>query len=93
MSEQAQEIEALLKARLKPISLHVEDQSWQHAGHAGAKETGGGHFRVAIVAACFAGLSRIQRHRLVYEALKDKFGPAIHALSIHARVPGEEAAK
>lgn len=47
------------------------DESAQHAGHAGARETdspsGETHFRVALVSPNFEGLATIKRHRLVYQ--------------------------
>ncbi len=51
--------------------------------------TGGGdHFDVEIVAPQFAGLSMIEQHRLVYDALGDKVGYEIHALGLRTRAPG-----
>jgi BolA protein len=80
----------LIRARLgalEPAELEIRDDSAQHAGHAGAKE--GGHYAVRIVAPCFAGLSTMQRHRLVYDAIGDLPGSRIHALSISAKTPDE----
>jgi BolA protein len=74
-------------ASLAPDSLDIRDDSARHAGHAGARE--GGHFAVAIVSARFAGLSTMQRHRLVYDAVGDLMRNGIHALSISARTPEE----
>jgi stress-induced morphogen len=48
--------------------------------------TGGGdHFRATVVAQAFAGLSRIQQHRLVYDVFGDEIGGPIHALSLTTR--------
>jgi stress-induced morphogen len=45
--------------------------------------TGGGdHFRAVVTADAFAGLSRIQQHRMVYEVFGDEIGGPIHALSL-----------
>ena len=85
MSQRADEIYQRLMQAFSPSELRVEDESWKHAGHAGAKESGGGHFVVHITAAAFAGKSRIDCHRLVNQALKDQFGSKIHALSIYAK--------
>lgn len=74
-------------APLEPIHLEIRDDSRRHAGHAGAKE--GGHFVLAIVAPRFAGLSTMQRHRLVYDAVGDLRQAGIHALSISAKTPEE----
>jgi len=85
VSARSDEIHKLLMQAFKPSALQVEDESWKHAGHAGAKESGGGHFVVHITAEKFSGKSRIACHRMVNQALKDKFGPLIHALSIHTK--------
>jgi len=81
----ADKIHHILSKAFNPEALHIEDESWKHAGHAGAKESGGGHFVVHITAAVFAGKTRIACHRMINQALKDEFGPLIHALSIHAK--------
>ena len=82
-------IRAALDAALAPVSLEVRDDSARHAGHEGARD-GRGHFDVDIVSDVFAGLAPLARHRRVYAALGDMMTTDIHALSIRARVPGEE---
>lgn len=50
--------------------------------------TGGGdHFRAEVVSDRFAGLSRIEQHKLVYDVFGDEVGAAIHALSIKTSIP------
>jgi BolA protein len=84
----AQQIETALRATLAPMQdLQVINESHLHAGHAGAGE--GSHFRVRIVSAQLAGLSRVARHRLVYDALRDVIPQGVHALAIEARSPAE----
>lgn len=78
-----EEIRARLQQALAPAQLEVLDEGHLHIGHAGA---GSGHFRVRIASAAFAGKTRIQQHRLVYDALADLMGNGIHALAIEARV-------
>jgi BolA family transcriptional regulator, general stress-responsive regulator len=73
---------------LEPELLEIEDESHLHAGHAGARD-GRGHFRVTVVSEAFTGLSRIARHRLVYEAVGALMETDIHALTIQAFAPGE----
>jgi BolA protein len=73
---------------LEPELLEIEDESHLHAGHAGARD-GRGHFRVTVVSEAFTGLSRIARHRLVYEAVGALMETDIHALTIQAFSPGE----
>ena len=81
------EIERRLVAQLAPLSLAIDDDSAQHVGHVGAQ--GGGHYRVRIVADRFAGLPRVARHRLVYDAVSDLMQGAVHALAIEALTPDE----
>ena len=83
----AADIERELRATLQPELLDVQDDSHLHAGHAGARE--GRHFSVRIVSGRFAGLSRVARHRLVYDALRALIPRGIHALAIDARAPQE----
>ena len=87
MSVAAKDITTALAAALAPTTLDVQDDSHLHAGHAGARE--GRHFSVRIVSARFEGLSRVARHRLVYDALHSLMPRGIHALAIDARVPDE----
>lgn len=81
-------IRKVLQDTFAPTHLDIIDESYKHAGHAGAKD-GGGHFIVHIQADAFTGLSRVQKHRLVNEATQHLFGSTIHALSIQARGPHE----
>ena len=95
MNVSSENIDAILRTSLTPAELEVQDDSHLHAGHAGAKE--GRHFSVRVVSERFAGLSRVARHRLVYDALKSQIqgdaggssGGNIHALAIDARTPSE----
>jgi len=76
-------LEARLRERLAPTRLEVIDESADHAGHAGSNGTGfGTHFRVRIASPHFDGRSRVQRHRLVYDALQDFIDGGLHALAI-----------
>jgi acid stress-induced BolA-like protein IbaG/YrbA len=52
----------------------------------------GAHFEAVIVAAAFAGQSRVKRHQLVYAALGDRMREEIHALSMTTLTPEEWAA-
>jgi BolA protein len=83
----AQRIEAALRAAFAPSVLEIRDDSAQHAGHAGARE--GSHYTVILVSERFAGLSRVARHRLVYDSLGPLMRAGIHALAIEARTPDE----
>ncbi len=86
----AERIDSVLRAALQPLhSLQVINESHLHAGHAGAGE--GSHFRVKLVSEQLTGLSRVARHRLVYDALRDVIPQGVHALAIEARSPSEAA--
>ena len=65
------DIKSRIEAAIPGARAEVED--W----------TGGGdHFRATVVAPAFAGLSRIEQHRLVYEIFGEEIGGPIHALSL-----------
>ncbi len=72
------EIEAMISAALPGASVEVVD------------ETGAGdHLRATVAAAQFAGLSRLDQHRLVKAAVKERFEDGtIHALSVKTTIPG-----
>jgi len=79
----SQQIHARLLERLQPTELRVIDESADHAGHVGANESGQGtHMRVCIASPMFVGISRVQRHRLVYDSLQDFIDQGLHALAI-----------
>ena len=84
----AEEIELRLRAALAPTRLEVQDDSHLHAGHAGARE--GRHFTVRVTSPRFAGLSRVARHRLVYDSLGPLGAQGVHALAIVAQAPDED---
>ena len=85
-------IEKKLGEGLAPRRLSVVDESHRHAGHAGAPDGGESHFRVEVVAAAFAGLSRVARQRLVYGLLAEELKGPIHALALRTLTPEEDAA-
>jgi BolA protein len=74
-------------APLNPVTLELRDESGQHAGHAGARPSGGSHWQLTIVSEAFRGKSAVARHRMVYEALGDLMKRDIHALRIEASEP------
>ena len=88
MTERQQRVERVLRERLDAQHLEIEDESHRHAGHAGAR-AGGSHYRLTIVAECFAGRSRLERHRILYDALGSMMEGEIHALAIRAFTPEE----
>jgi len=87
-TERIEAIRQRIVASLAPSELEVTDESHLHRGHAGARD-GRGHFRVRVVAERFAGLDRLARHRLVYDALGVLMQTDIHALAISATTAAE----
>jgi BolA protein len=83
----ADEMAARLRAALAPSILDVQDDSHLHAGHAGARE--GRHFTVRLTCSRFTGLTRLARHRLVYDSLGPLAAQGVHALAIVAKAPDE----
>jgi len=75
-------------ASLAPLDLAIEDDSARHAGHPGAA-AGGGHYNLRMTSPRFEGKSRIERHRLVYDALADLMQREVHALAMVLLAPGE----
>jgi BolA family transcriptional regulator, general stress-responsive regulator len=84
-----QRIVARLTEALDPILLDVVDESDRHAGHAGAREGAGTHFRIRVVSAQFERTSRVDRHRLIYELLRAEFADGLHAVALVAKAPRE----
>jgi BolA protein len=78
-----------LMVGLRPTRLDVINESELHAGHRNSPGTGESHFRVLVVSGMFSGKSRVERHRLVNELLKDELAGGIHALALSTLAPGE----
>ncbi|XP_048129391.1 sufE-like protein 1, chloroplastic/mitochondrial isoform X3 [Rhodamnia argentea] len=90
LGSRGQRIREKLEKELSPIELHVEDVSYQHAGHAGSRGSDGEtHFNLRVVSKEFEGKSLVKRHRLVYDLLQEELQSGLHALSIVAKTPAE----
>jgi BolA protein len=76
-----------LNSLFSPESLLVEDDSARHAGHAGAHPNGETHYTITIQSQIFVGLSRIEIHRKINDALASEFESGLHALSIKVTKP------
>lgn len=88
-TEMVHDMERILRERFQPLLLKIDDDSARHAGHPGRQAHGGGHYKVRMVSPLFSGMGRLQRHRLVHEALK-VLGPGrIHALALVVLAPEE----
>lgn len=72
----AEEIERLIKAALPQAEVEIRDLAGDND-----------HFAAHVVAPEFAGKSRVQQHKLVYEALGGRMGGELHALQLTTQVP------
>lgn len=72
----AAEIEALIKAALPDAQVELEDMAGD-----------GDHYRAHVASATFAGKSRVQQHKMVYDALGGRMGGELHALQLSTSVP------
>ncbi len=79
-----------LTTQFAPIRLEIEDESYRHAGHAGARPEGETHFAVTIVSAAFVGETRVSRQRLVCQTLAEELATRVHALSLTTLAPDED---
>jgi len=77
-------IAQILSESLSVVHIQIVDDSDQHVGHPEAVKSGGGHFSVLIVANDFQGKKLMERHRMVYAALKEELKSQVHALRIKA---------
>jgi BolA protein len=84
-----QQIRETLMVALEPTRLDVINESHLHAGHASSPGTGESHFRLLVVSQKFADRNRLERHRLVNDALGSLLRDRIHALAIKTFAPGE----
>lgn len=83
-------MEYRLTEAFSPERLEVVNESHLHAGHQPGFDGGGEtHMRIRIVSAQFAGKTRIARHRMVNDLVKEEFDAGLHALAIEAAAPGE----
>jgi len=75
-----------IQTALAPDSLEVINQSHLHQGHAGDDGSGESHFKLIVVWKGFEKYNRIERHRLIYDALGSQLTAQIHAIQIICRV-------
>ena len=76
MAMAAADIEALIRDAMPDADVTITDLAGD-----------GDHYAARIVSAAFAGKTRVQQHKLVYEALGGRMGGELHALQLHTTVP------
>lgn len=84
MSIQAQ-LEKRLTDSFEPMHLEVINESYMHNVPEGSES----HFKVVVVAEAFENQPRVQRHRLINDAVVEELKAGIHAFSINAMTPAE----
>jgi stress-induced morphogen len=76
MAMDAVEIERLIKEALPGAVVVIEDLRGD-----------GDHYAAHVTAGQFAGMSRIQQHQMVYQALRGRMGDQLHALALQTAIP------
>jgi BolA protein len=84
-----QSLREKLMVELRPTRLDVINESELHAGHRNSPGTGESHFRILVVSAAFTGKSRVDRHRIVNDLLREEIKSGVHALALATVAPGE----
>ena len=69
------EIEQLIKASLPDAQVEIIDLAGDN-----------NHFSAHVISSAFKGKSRIQQHKMVYDALGDKMGGILHALALKTSI-------
>jgi BolA protein len=77
-----EEMEARLRAEFAPARLEILDESEAHRGHAGYSPSGASHLRIVMRAELLGSMTRLQRHRAVYDALGPSLVARVHALAL-----------
>lgn len=76
MAMAAAEIEKMIKEALPDAEVTINDLAGD-----------GDHYAAHVVSEKFAGISRVQQHQLVYQALKGRMGNELHALALQTSAP------
>lgn len=75
MAMEQSEIERLIKASLPDARVEIIDLAGDN-----------NHFSAHVTSSTFEGKSRIQQHKMVYDALGDKMGGILHALALKTSI-------
>jgi stress-induced morphogen len=70
------EIEKLIRARLPDAKITIEDLKGD-----------GDHYAALVVSSAFKGKTRVEQHKMVYDALEGRMGHELHALALQTAVP------
>ena len=76
MAMDAGEIEKLIKTNIPDATVTIRDLAGD-----------GDHYAATVISASFKGKSRLQQHKIVYDALQGRMGGALHALALQTGTP------
>lgn len=76
MAMEAAEIARLIREALPDAKVEIRDLAGD-----------GDHYAAVVISPSFAGLSRVQQHKMVYDALKGRLGNELHALALQTSAP------
>lgn len=76
MAMDAADIERLIKEGLPDAEVTIQDLKGD-----------GDHYAATVVSSAFAGMTRVQQHQLVYQALQGRMGNELHALALQTSAP------
>ena len=77
-------IEKIIKEVFAPYYFSVLDVSEEHRGHQSFQENVESHFEIVIVSKIFNNKSKIDRHRMVNQTLKEEYLSDLHSVTIRA---------
>ena len=77
MAMAAADIERMIKESFPDASVSIDDLAGD-----------GDHYAATVVSEAFRGKSRVEQHKMVYDALRDRIGNELHALALKTQVPG-----
>ena len=76
MAMDAEEIERLIRARFPDARVGIQDLAGD-----------GDHYAATVVSEAFRGKSRVEQHKMVYQALEGHMGGTLHALALRTAAP------
>ena len=77
MAMAAADIERMIKESFPDAVVSIDDLAGD-----------GDHYAATVVSEAFRGKSRVEQHKMVYDALRDRIGNELHALALKTQVPG-----
>ena len=74
MAMQLKEIEKFIKEAMPDASVEIQDLAGD-----------GNHYSATVISSKFAGKTKIQQHKMVYDSLRGKMGNELHALALKTK--------